>query len=112
MPRLLPAAVTILVIAGIVLFLVPGLGSRPRSGPTTLRWQLHEGDRLSYRSEQTITTAAAGVNGTVTQVLDNAWVVNGVEPDGTARITQILERVQSKQDAPTGSVEYDSQEGT
>lgn len=83
-----------------------------QANAATLRWKFKEGEALHYQMEQKVSTQA-DVNGreikaTSSQTIDMTWKVGAVTPDGTAEITQTVERLRSKVESPVGSFEFDS----
>ena len=48
------------------------------------------------------------VNTKMSQLSETTWKVNAVKSDGSAEMTQILDRMQIKVESPAGSFEVDS----
>lgn len=80
-----------------------------------LRWKFKEGDKLPYAMSQTA-TILIDANGIeidvkIKQIMDVVWTVKSVASDGTAEISQKVERVQLLMNTPfTGEVSYDSKQ--
>jgi len=81
----------------------------------TLRWQFKEGETLHYQMEQSTVTQLKAANGqdiktTNNQTIDMTWKIGKVT-DGAADITQTIDRIRTKIDAPFGAFDYDSKSG-
>jgi len=78
-----------------------------------LRWKFQKGETIRYALVQkTDSKMSAGGNergSTVDQRSDIRWVVQDVSPEGVATMTQVIERVRVKMEAPgQPGFEYDS----
>jgi hypothetical protein len=93
----------------VALWLAPLAG---RADAATLRWKFKPGESFHYRQDQKTVTQLKAPNQeykvTNTQTTDMTWKVGAVAADGTAEITQTIDRIQAKVDGPFGSFEYDS----
>jgi len=79
-----------------------------------LVWKFFEGETLSYQMIQEMeTTMDLGPGGATTsavkQTIDMTWEINSVDEEGTAILTQTIDRVQMKITAPgQGEVHFDT----
>lgn len=85
----------------------------PARGATTLRWKFTPGETLRYVMHMKMTmkfdSAAAPVTTTATQVSEMSWVIESVDADGVASVTQTIDRMQMKMISPQGvMIDYDS----
>jgi Family of unknown function (DUF6263) len=94
-------------LAGLVLvfvLVIDGAGLSGACGQETLRWKFREGDVLRYTTEQTTTLSFKAMGKERkqkrAQSVTFTWSINGVSPDGVALITQRIERVTMKIEAP------------
>ncbi len=79
----------------------------------TLRWKFKEGDKVNYalRQKGDMNVNAGGVELEIKtlQIMDLTWTVKSVAADGTAELSQVVDRVQMKLSTPfTGDFAYDS----
>lgn len=78
----------------------------------TLRWKFTKGDQLRFhRKQERILLGTVGdqpLSQSTDRETDVTLVVDAVEEDGTARITQTIDRVRFNQKSAGGDVEYDS----
>lgn len=79
-----------------------------------LRWKFKEGEKLPYalaqRANILIDANGIEIDIKIRQSMDVTWTVKSVASDGTAEISQKVDRVQLKMSTPfTGEVGYDSQ---
>src|SRR5207244_3463797 len=82
---------------------------------TTLRYKFKEGEKLNYVMEQTMVMKmnVGGKEVTVKseQVMDLLWNIHSVDSDGTAKLTQTMQRIRMNMDLPTGQkITYDSRD--
>jgi hypothetical protein len=87
------------------------------AGAATLRWKFKPGEALHYQMDQKTVTQIKlsnqdannpGIKTTNTQVIDMTWKVGSVAADGTAEVTQTIDRLQTKIEMPGAAFEYDS----
>jgi hypothetical protein len=82
------------------------------SAQETLRWKFSEGDQLKFTRKQERamhgTVGDQPLSQTVDRVTEVTLVVDVVEKDGSARITETIDRVRFSQTTPAGNVEFDS----
>lgn len=100
-----------LLVAGAAL----GLGSAAEA--KELKWKFKEGDKVNYalRQKGDMNINAGGVELEIKtlQIMDLTWTVKAVGSDGTAELTQTVDRMQMKLSTPfTGDFEYDSKNET
>jgi hypothetical protein len=84
----------------------------------TLRWKFAPGDTIRYEMQQKTTTGIKPATGkgqelkqAMTQTMQLTWKVKTVSADGSARIAQTIDRVQSKAETIFGMFEYDTKAG-
>ena len=79
-----------------------------------LRWKFHEGETLHYQMDlKTVSTAKAEgqeSKSTLTQTVNSAWVVHSVAADGSAEMSQTIERLRLKIETPFAKFDFDSAE--
>ncbi|MBX7165226.1 MAG: hypothetical protein K1X74_02640 [Pirellulales bacterium] len=97
---------------GLVLMALACLGTT-QVRAEKLTWKFKKGDKAQYASLNKMEMAidAGGVEFTLEldQALDTTWEVMAVGSDGTAEITQTIDRLQFKLNSPfTGEFTYDS----
>ncbi|RUL89140.1 DUF6263 family protein [Tautonia sociabilis] len=84
----------------------------PASGQELLRWKFTEGDshRFELSQEQVIsaTVAEQDVSTSTQQSIAMTWDVLSVEEDGSARLSQTIDRVKVLQKTPFVEISYDS----
>lgn len=82
------------------------------SAQKVLRWQFKQGEKLQYvRTQDRVILTMSGedkIKQTVLRVTTVTLAVDQVNADGSARITQTIDRVQVKQTTPAGDIDYDS----
>lgn len=110
--------------AWLVVWLATALVARPASADAPLRWKFAKGQTLAYTmSESSVKTieildkrndadAPKGADNaetqprkfqtTLSQTIDMTWVVQEVEPDGSARMTQTIHRIRLSSETPFG----------
>jgi hypothetical protein len=99
-----------------VLAVAATLSAAPVQAQVTLRYKFKEGDKLNYVMEQkmdmTMNNAGNESTVTMTQKMDMTWKVTAVDKDGTAKITQTIDRVHITMDTPPpgGKTEFDSKD--
>lgn len=91
---------------------VAGLDARAEA--PSLKWKFTKGDSFRYQMDQkTVTEIKANgqnIKTTVTQTVDTTWNVKGVEADGSAAMSQVIDRIKTRIESPFGAYEYDSKE--
>ncbi len=83
------------------------------AGEKTLRWKFTKGEKAQYQMTQemvmVMSVAGQKIQTKMTQVIDANWFVESVDDDGTAEMTQTMERVRMKMGgAPGADIDYDS----
>jgi len=82
------------------------------AGAATLRWKFKAGDKLHYAMDQTTVTQLKAngqdIKTTNKQTIDMTWAIDSVADDGTAEITQTIDRMRTKIDSAFGAFEFDS----
>lgn len=83
------------------------------SSQETIRWKFTKGQKLAYEMNQKMdmSTAVAGqaIDMKMTNIMDMDWVVQKINSDGSAEITQKISRVRfTMSGGPFGKVEFDS----
>jgi len=77
-----------------------------------LRWKFRKDKPYHYvltqGMEMSMKLPNNNINTKMSQVSEMTWKVNAVKPDGSAELTQILDRMQIKVEGPTGKFEVDS----
>jgi hypothetical protein len=98
--------------------LVLGFGAaavQPTHGAETLRWKFKPGETLRYTMVQEMSQGmkAMGqeIKSSVKQTIDLHWSVQNVDGDGVAELSQTIDRIRTKVEAPGSSFDYDSQGG-
>ena len=90
------------------------LSSATAQAQTSLRWKFKEGEKLNYTTEtvmkQTASVMGMDIETSMNQAMDISWLVNSVD-DEKAAVTQKIERMRQKMEAPFGDYEYDSKDG-
>jgi hypothetical protein len=84
-----------------------------QAAPIKLEWKFVEGQKTKYRIVQDMVidmdVAGQSVRMTMTQTMDLTWKVASVDEQGTADMTQTIDRLQMKlRGAPGADVSYDS----
>lgn len=88
---------------------------------TTLRWKFQKGDHIQYSVDAQSTTrmnlpdtgaAPANLTTIVSTTIEFTWSVEGVAEDGTAQVSQALDRVRIAMKAPGGELSEDTKTGT
>jgi hypothetical protein len=92
------------------------MASSAAKADVTLRYKFNDGEQLHYEMEQKMNMEinAAGQNTRIAteQTIDMTWKILSVDKDGTAKMTQKIDRVRLMMDGlPTGKLEFDSKEG-
>lgn len=78
-----------------------------------LRWSLKSGEIHRFQLSQTSVTRGADPDGkafesTLGLTLDLTWTIGEVEPDGTAKVAQRIDRLRTDFRSPLGTVGFDS----
>jgi hypothetical protein len=88
------------------------VASAPLAAQESLLWKFKPGEKFHYTRTQDTTknTTAGGVTTkeSTLRAADMTVAVNQVAADGTAQITQTVDRVRYRRESPAGVVEYDS----
>jgi hypothetical protein len=83
-------------------------------GQTELRWKFAEGKKHQFAVTQNMETTAKvmeqNIDTTLTQVIDMTWAVQKVMSDGSARMTQTVDRMQMTVKGPAGEMKFDSKD--
>jgi hypothetical protein len=102
---------SLLVVPAVVAALMVG---SPHAHAAKLRWKFKEGETLHYQMDQkTVSVAKAEgqeSKSTLTQTVNSAWVVHSVAADGSAEMSQTIERLRLKIETPFAKFEFDSAE--
>lgn len=102
------------VAAGLGVALAFSAAARAGAEGVKLRWKFKAGEALHYQMEQKTVTAMKNngqdIKTTHTQTIDMTWKVGDVAEDGTASITQSIDRIRTKIDAAFASLEFDSKD--
>ena len=88
-------------------------GITVNGAPTTLRWKFNAGQKSNYRVVQDMImemdVSGQKIKMTTTQTMDMIWLVESVDDNGVADMTQTIDRLQMKmQGAPGADLNYDS----
>jgi len=100
-------------LSGLVLL---ALVAAPSRGDTTLRWKFQKGKKYNYTTTKKVNSKAEiqgnKIDSTLTQVMDVTWDVKDVKSDGSARMSQTIDRIRFKMEAPPplGNLEYDTKD--
>jgi hypothetical protein len=82
------------------------------SAQETLRWKFNKGEQLKFNRKQERamrgTVGDQPLSQTSERQTDVTLVVDAVEDDGSARITQTIDRVRFNQTTPSGTIQFDS----
>jgi Family of unknown function (DUF6263) len=80
----------------------------------TLRWKFHKGKPYHYvltrGTEVNMMLLDNSIKTKTSEFSDITWVVSAVNPDGSADMTQTIDRVQIKVEGPTGAIDVDSKQ--
>jgi hypothetical protein len=96
--------------------LLTALAATAVQAQTTLQWKFRKGETLNYQLTQKINVTMSvnnqNIKNNMVQTIDIIWTANDVTSDGTADLTQKIDRIQMTMDSPFGGkTEYDSKEG-
>jgi hypothetical protein len=84
----------------------------PAAAQTELRWKFTEGKKMNYTmSQDIVTTANIGeqkIETTMNQVITMTWAVDKLNSDGSAKMTQTIDRMQMTVKSPAGEMTFDS----
>lgn len=82
------------------------------SAQETLRWKFSKGEQLKFnRKQDRVMSGTVGehpLSQSVERITDVTLVVDSVADDGSARITETIDRVRFNQKTPAGTVDFDS----
>jgi len=85
-----------------------------RAAAPALKWKFTRGESFRYQMDQkTVTeikTNGQNIKTTVTQTVDTTWNVKAVEADGSAAMSQVIDRIKTRIESPFGAYEFDSKE--
>jgi Family of unknown function (DUF6263) len=88
---------------------------QPALGSETLRWKFKPGETLRYTMVQEISQGmkAMGkeIESSIKQTIDLHWSVKSINSEGVAELSQTIDRIRTKVEAPGSSFDYDSQGG-
>src|SRR5258708_1807184 len=91
------------------------LPSASAQAQTTLRYKFKEGDKLNYVMEQKQEMAMSfmgnDINTKINQTMDMTWKIGAVDKDGSAKMTQTIDRIRMTMDSPGAKIEYDTKDG-
>ena len=100
---------------GVVLFATCAFRPMPASAADTLEWKFKPGETLKYTMVQQTTQGVKAMGQefktNLNQTVDLHWSVKGVSPEGLADLTQTIDRIRTKIEAPGNAFEYDSEGG-
>jgi hypothetical protein len=86
--------------------------ARPAADAVPLSWKFNKGETLRYTMEQKTTQGMKAMGQdfktNMNQTVDLHWTVRNVAGDGSAELSQTIDRVRTKVDAPGNSFDYDS----
>ena len=89
--------------------------SQPTRGAETLRWKFKPGETLRYTMVQEMSQGMKAVGQdiktSIKQTIDLHWNVKNISSDGVAELSQTIDRIRTKVEAPGSSFDYDSQGG-
>src|SRR5438045_1092567 len=84
----------------------------PCHAQTALRWKLAPGETLHYQrthNQNTLRRTADGeIKESLLRVTEMSMGVDQVDPDGTATVTLLIDRIRYRKQSPAGDVEHDS----
>ncbi len=96
----------------LALLLLPIVVASPAFGQTKLRWKFEKGKKFHYVMSQGMETSASIMDRTfdtsLNQTMDMTWNVVDVQDDGSARMTQTIDRMQITLKGPAGEAKFDS----
>jgi hypothetical protein len=86
------------------------------SADATLQWKFRKGKKYNYafsmKMASTMMVQGQKIDTAMTQIIDMTWEIKDVEPDGSARMVQTIDRLRFKMTAPGGvaNLDFDSRE--
>lgn len=89
-------------LAGLLVVAAPAFGQQLKStADAAPRWRFKTGETLHFVMTQETTNSSRpeggkAITNTMSQTVDLRWTVGAVSPDGVAKITQTIDRVQAK----------------
>lgn len=90
-----------------------GTAMQPALSAEPIRWKFKAGESLHYTMVQEITQQMKvqdrDLKSTMSQTVDLHWSIKSVSSEGVAEMSQTIDRVRSKVEAPGNSFEFDSQ---
>lgn len=97
-----------------VLLLLSVVLAPPAQGQTTLRWRFEKGQKLHYvmtqEMETSVAVAGRKIDSHLTQTIDMTWNFVELQDDGSARMTQTIDRLQMTVKGPGLEVKFDSKD--
>ncbi len=109
-----PGAIGGRIALSIVTLILLSAAVQSTQGAETLRWKFKPGETLKYTMVQSITqeSKAMGqeIKTSLSQTVDMHWSVKNVGSDGAAEMSQTIDRVRTKVEAPNNNFEFDSQD--
>jgi hypothetical protein len=88
---------------------------QPAAGAEALSWKFKAGETLRYTMVQETTQGMKAMGQefktNMNQTVNLHWTVKNVASDGSAELSQTIDRVRTKVDAPGNSFEFDSESG-
>jgi len=98
---------------GLLAALIALMGVSEVQAGKALKWKFKPGEKLNYalvrKESNNINAGGVEFEIQMKQIMDLSWNVKSVASDGTAEITQTIDRVQLKMNTPfTGDFAYDS----
>src|SRR5947209_3923780 len=102
----------ITILRSLLVLAVVGLCRGEVAAQSVLRWKFQQGEKLHCTRTQnkTIQTTAgdALVKESIIRVTEMTLLVSQVDEDGTAHLTESIDRIRYKKTSPSGNVSYDS----
>jgi hypothetical protein len=86
------------------------------SADATLKWNFRKGKKYNYaftmKMASTMMVQGQKIDTTMTQIIDMTWEIKDVEPNGSARMVQTIDRLRFKMKAPVeaANLDFDSRE--
>jgi hypothetical protein len=104
-------------ITGLGVILLAACACSPMSAlaADTLEWKFKPGETLKYTMVQETTQGVKAMGQefktNLNQTVDLHWTVKGVSQEGLAELSQTIDRIRTKIEAPGNAFEYDSEAG-
>lgn len=97
-----------------VLLLLPMVLAAPALGQTKLRWKFEKGQKLHYvmsqEMETSVKVAGRKIDSNLTQTIDMTWNFVELQDDGSAKMTQTIDRLQMTVKAQGVEIKFDSKD--